>query len=78
MMVAVSPNQEISAILCGIFYTVWNLFSGHPSIGKCRFILTLIWRVCACVFGLEKEVFAAIFVTIYIACMLSLSSCNER
>lgn len=27
-MVTLSPNPETAAILCGIFYTVWNLFSG--------------------------------------------------
>lgn len=28
MVIAVSPNQETAAVLSGVFYTVWNLFSG--------------------------------------------------
>ncbi|XVE70385.1 hypothetical protein DITRI_Ditri10aG0068300 [Diplodiscus trichospermus] len=47
MIVAVSPNQAAAAILSGIFYTAWNLFSGFI-IPRPRIIIWWRWYAWVC------------------------------
>ncbi|XP_022756464.1 ABC transporter G family member 38 isoform X2 [Durio zibethinus] len=47
MIVAVSPNQAAAAVLSGIFYTMWNLFSGFI-IPRPRIIVWWRWYAWVC------------------------------
>ncbi|XP_021275798.1 ABC transporter G family member 38 [Herrania umbratica] len=47
MVVAISPNQAAAAVLSGVFYTMWNLFSGFI-IPRPRIIAWWRWYAWVC------------------------------